>query len=245
MIKKHPIFLVIIFAFGVSSAVLSQSGEKDKENFKLITSLMKNCVNHNWMLYAILFDEKPFKEYNTLINENANSKNAPSDFNKRDQYFKGEYGLDPRSDLSKRLIDPLDNEFIRMSSENPEPHDSMNAISKKEREIGVYYIYVFINKKKTEGKLLTGVKIPGAALITMMKHAYRDSCDWNSYFIAFGRWKNARLDQANDTRRFGFEHAVGSSSIENIVVVLTGAKDRVKELLTNIDWQVLNKVIKN
>ncbi|MCL5031165.1 MAG: hypothetical protein M1480_19350 [Bacteroidetes bacterium] len=206
---------------------------------------MKTCVNHDWMLYDILFNGKPFMNYNVLFNENVSKKIDTSVLDKRDQYFKGEFGLDPRSELSKKLIDPLDKEFIRMSSENPEPNDSMNAISKKEREISVVYVYVFINKKKIEGRPFTGEKIPGVSLATMLNGAYRDSCNWDSYFLAFGNWKSSVGRSDSEIHKFRFKHNANSHDIENLVVVLTGVKSRVDELLTKINWQQLNKLISN
>ena len=168
MKKFNSVFFVIILSLSINTVALPQSKAKANETIKVVTNLMKKCINHNWMLYDIRLNEKPFMNYNVIFNENASGKIDPSILDKRDQYFKGEFGLDPRSELSKKLIDPLDNEFIRMSSEKPEPQDSMDAITKKEREIGVVYVYVYINKKKIEGKKFTGEKIPGAALVTMI-----------------------------------------------------------------------------
>lgn len=202
---------------------------------------MKKCINHNWMLYDIRLNEKPFMNYNVIFNEKASGKIDPSVLGKRDQYFKGEFGLDPRAELSKKLIDPLDNEFIRMSSEKPEPRDSMDAITKKEREIGVYYVYTYVNKKNIEGKQFTGVKIPGAAMVTMINNSFRDSCTWNSYFIAFGNWKDAAQNSKGYT--YKFKHHSGSHYIDNVVVVLTGVQSRIEELLKNINWNELNKLI--
>jgi hypothetical protein len=128
-----------------------------------------------------------------------------------------------------------------MSSENPEPQDSMKAISKKEREIGAAYVYIFINKKTIEGKQFADSKIPGSALVTMVNYAYRDSCNWDSYFLAFGNWKNAEHDSKGYT--FKFKHNSGTPYTDNFVVVLTGAKSRVKELMKEINWDVLNKAI--
>ena len=243
MSKSKSIYLVIILSFCISTLALPQSKTNANDAVKVITNLMKKCVNHNWMLYDIRFNEKPFINYNVIFNENASKKIDPSAFGKKDQYFKGEFGLDPRSELSKKLIDPLDNEFIRMSSENPEPRDSMNAISKKEREIGVFYVYVYFNKENIEGDQFKGVKIPGADLITKINRSFRDSCNWNSYFIAFGNWKDA----AHNSKRYKykFKHPANSKYIENFVVVLTGVKDRVKELLKEINWQKLNTVLSN
>ena len=239
MKKISSTYLVIILSFSICTVTFCQS--KAKETVQVITNLMKKCVNHNWMLYDIRLNEKPFMNYNVIFNENASGKLDPSILGKRDQYFKGDFGLDPRSELSKKLIDPLDNEFIRMSSEKPEPQDSMNAITKKEKEIGGYYVYVYFNKKSIEGNQFAGVKIQGAALVTKTNHSFRDSCNWNSYFIFFGNWKNVEQNSTGYT--YKFKHGSGSHYIDNAVVVLTGVESRIKELLTKINWQNLNKIL--
>jgi len=241
MKKFSSIFFVIILSLSFSSTVLSQSKAKAKETFSVITNLMKKCVNHSWMLYDIRLNEKPFLNYNVIFNENASGKVDPSIFGKRDQYFKGDFGLDPRSELYHKLIDPLDNEFIRMSGEKPEPGDSMNAITKKEKEIGGYYIYVYFNKKNIEGKQFTGAKIPDAALVTKINYSFRDSCNWNSYFIAFGNWKNA--EQNSEEYTYKFKNKPGSQKFENVVVVLTGVESRIEKLLKDIKWNEVNKLI--
>ncbi len=244
MKKLKSIFLFfVIISICISTIALPQSKAKAKETVKVVTNLMKKCVNHNWMLYDIRFNGKPFMNYNVIFNENASGKLDPSALGKKDQYFTGDFGLDPRSELSKKLIDPLDNEFIRMSSEKPEPQDSMNAITKKEKEIGGYYVYVFFNKKNIEGKQFTGVKIPGAALVTMTNHSFRDSCNWNSYFIGFGNWKDASKSTAGYTYKFK-KHS-GSQYVDNVVVVMTGLKNRMQELLKGVKWGELNKLIDN
>jgi hypothetical protein len=241
MKKPSLIFYIIIILFSVSAISFPQSKAKADKTIQVITKLIEKCQNTDWMLYDILFDGMPYKEYNTPFNENSNKNIEHSLFSKRDQYFKGEFGIDPRSDLSKKLIEPLDNEFIRMSSENPEPQDSMNAISIKQREIGVVYVYVFINKKAVEGNQFTDEKNPDAALVTKINHAFRDSCNWDSYFLAFGNWKNAEHDSKGYT--FKFKHYSGTPYIDNFVVVLTGVKSRVIELMRKINWDVLNKAI--
>ncbi len=240
---SKSILFVLVLLFGTNSATFSQSKAKAKETVQVVTNLMKKCVNHSWMLYDIRLNEKPFMNYNVIFNENASGKMDPSTLGKKDQYFKGDFGLDPRSELSKKLIDPLDNEFIRMSSEKPEPEDSMNAITKKEKEIGGYYVYVYFNKKNIEGKQFTGAKIPGAALVTKINHSFRDSCNWNSYFIAFGNWKNATQNSAGYT--YNFKHHSGSHNINNVVVVLTGVENRIRELLKGVKWEELNKLVDN
>ncbi len=201
-----------------------------------------NCQNHDWMLFDILYNGKPYKEYNTLFNENPDKKIEHSLFSQRDQYFKGEFGIDPRSELSQKLIDPLDKEFIRMSGENPEPRDSMNAITKREREISIVYVYVFINKKKIEGKQFTDEKIPRAALVTKTNYAFRDSCNWDSYFLAFGNWQDAK-ENNEGVYSYKFKLRENSHRIENFVVVLTGAKQRINEPMTKTDWSIFKKEI--
>jgi hypothetical protein len=97
--------------------------------------------------------------------------------------------------------------------------------------------------KQIEGKKYTGEKIPGAAIITKMNKAYRDSCDWVSYFIGFGNWKNA--SKSSSGYNYKFKRQSGSHYIQNVVVVMTGLQNRMRELLKDVRWEELNKLVDN
>jgi hypothetical protein len=55
------------------------------------------------------------------------------------------------------------------------------------------------------------------------------------YVLAFGDWKSARLGGSRDRYDFHFAHPAGSPFLENIVIQLKGADDRIQEML-KADW---------
>jgi hypothetical protein len=57
--------------------------------------------------------------------------------------------------------------------------------------------------------------------------------------LAFGNWSTARPSQDYGDYRFHFIHPYGPF-IENIVIILMGNEQRIKELLQKIDWNEVN-----
>src|SRR5215831_1621043 len=55
------------------------------------------------------------------------------------------------------------------------------------------------------------------------------------YVLAYGDWKSARLNASRDRYDFHFAHPAGSPYLENIVIQLKGADDRIQEML-KADW---------
>lgn len=66
--------------------------------------------------------------------------------------------------------------------------------------------------------------------------------NWTSYFLEFGNWKNVKPNPQNKVYYYKFKNTK-TSSIQNIVIVLTGAPDRMKVLINKIDCGVLNKAL--
>ena len=60
----------------------------------------------------------------------------------------------------------------------------------------------------------------------------------SSYVLAFGNWGTAKL--RDNYYQFHFVHPLGTPYIENIVILIYGAPDRVQEILHNTDWKKIN-----
>lgn len=61
----------------------------------------------------------------------------------------------------------------------------------------------------------------------------------NSYVLAFGNWGSTKF--TDNIYQFHFTHPVGTPYIENIVILIYGAPDRVQEILLNTDWKKINE----
>lgn len=65
----------------------------------------------------------------------------------------------------------------------------------------------------------------------------------NCYVFAFGDWSSARLNAADKLYDFHFVHPPASPYLENIVIKLHGADDRIQEMLKAVDWTRVNDAL--
>jgi hypothetical protein len=63
----------------------------------------------------------------------------------------------------------------------------------------------------------------------------------SAYVLVFGNWQTAKWDAGNKWYRFHFAHPQNTPYIENIVIQIFGADDRIKKLLKTIDWNMANE----
>lgn len=63
------------------------------------------------------------------------------------------------------------------------------------------------------------------------------------WVLAFGNWKSARMNPDGHLYDFHFVHPAASPYIENLVIKMHGAKDRIEEMLKAIDWTKVNGVL--
>lgn len=64
----------------------------------------------------------------------------------------------------------------------------------------------------------------------------------NSYVLALGNWGTAKLTYYSDVPYYNFHflHMPGTPYIENVVIIISGNNNRIKELLQKIDWNKIN-----
>ena len=85
------------------------------------------------------------------------------------------------------------------------------------------------------------LKIPGVALAFKVhddSHAHG-----TAYVLLFGDWKKAKWDAEHGGLAFPFAHPENTPYIENIVVQLWGADDRIQELLKTVQWSEVNAAL--
>ncbi len=130
-----------------------------------------------------------------------------------------------------------------MSKSNP-TMDSLTSIGNKAEELNEIDVYAYINDDYIEGKPINDpdINVRGADMVTKLNHGYYQKDYWTTYYLAFGNWKSIKMDKEFKCYYYKFKKTK-TASIQNIVIVLTGAPDRMKELMNKIDWSVLNKAL--
>jgi len=109
-------------------------------------------------------------------------------------------------------------------------------------------IEVHVNESALYVKPLKGskedLKIPGCYFSYKPTKDPITNIDLNNeYVLVFGNWKTYKAMNADDLPlfKFSFTHPNGSPYIENIVIILKGNTNRIKEMLPKIDWNKINK----
>jgi hypothetical protein len=88
------------------------------------------------------------------------------------------------------------------------------------------------------------LKIPGCAYSFKLSHDHWRGSNQDldaGYMLAFGNWSTAKPSRDYDDYRFHFVHPDGDPFIENIVILIKGNEQRIKDLLKEIDWNEVNK----
>jgi hypothetical protein len=83
------------------------------------------------------------------------------------------------------------------------------------------------------------IQVPGTAM------AYRATANpfshGSAYVLLFGNWQGMKWDAGKTAYPFHFAHPQNTPFIENVVVQIYGADDRIQELLKKIDWNGVNQ----
>ena len=108
------------------------------------------------------------------------------------------------------------------------------------------YVEVMVNEKNLPVKPLKGgvtdLKIPGTFFTYKQpenKIIGFQRVGLSSYVLAFGNWRTAKFADAD--YQFHFTHPLATPYIENIVIIISGADDRVQEILHKTDWSKINE----
>ena len=159
------------------------------------------------------------------------------------------FTLTQGSDKYNKIVKP----FLDKMQTNPPDVSNQKAVDKYNEEIAKMELLsnvnveVHVNEKNLPLKPPNGVvdlKIPGTFFSYKeptngeKSIAGIDHCQ-NSYVLAFGNWGTAKLK--SDNYQFHFTHPLATPYIENIVIIIYGAPDRVQEILHNTDWKKINE----
>ena len=246
----------------LTNSILAQSVRKpnaaEKKVFDkaipVIVSFLDKFGNDDWTLDQNWYNGDPL---------------VPTDYNDRgpigiDQNFERDYVVNQDSKRFNQIIKPLYDKSqilsdklvakIKEYEKNPSAkaekeygkrtslNDSLDAINNKLEELNELHVYAYINRANISGKPATEVQVKGSAMVTKTNEGYMAYDYFKSYYIAFGNWKTAKWNADDNLYDFKFKDTK-TPSIQNIVIIMTGAQDRMKELMKKIDWSVLNKAL--
>ncbi len=244
------IILSIIVVPEISSAQSLKEPTPVEKKFlakpiKIIQSVLDQFGNNDWSMDSDDYNNDPV----VPINDNGTGPiNIDSDF---ERVYKVRENSKRYNTLLKPLFEKekiLSAKFaqmsqIEMSKDNP-TYDSLIAIGNQLSELYEIDAYAYINDNYIEGRPINehDINVRGASMVTKLNRGYFADENWTSYFLAFGNWKNIKLNKEFNCYYYKFKNTK-TSSIQNIVIVLTGAPDRMKELMNKIDWVVLNKAL--
>ena len=163
---------------------------------------------------------------------------VPLDIN---QNFQRDYRVRVGSRREQEVLKPLEEQLMSASSV-----EAKVAIGRKLRPLTTLTAYAYINMGTVDVKQAPnpGLTVAGAAFVYAVEpsEAFCQS-GASCYLLGFGNWQAARRKPGEQALRFPFAHKPGTPFVENVVIRLTGADDRIRELLRTVDWNALNDAL--
>ena len=154
-----------------------------------------------------------------------------------DQNFERDYQLKEKSPTFNKLIMPLIDKMNNYM--NQKKYDSVQALGKKISAMSKFTAYAYVNRQSVNihpgDKNLTPVDLTGCDYACKANED-QYSNETKTYWILFGNWKNAQWNEDNQWLRFHFTHPANSPYIENVVVLIIGDNDYIKQVIQKTDW---------
>jgi len=162
-----------------------------------------------------------------------------------DQNFERTYRVRDGSARQRTVLQPL---RARLTSAT-QSGDMSEAVrvGHRLRALSEVTVHVAINEAALSVDSANGgnaaVTLPGAALALRLRpDADADSMTAH-YALAFGNWRTARWDGDNQAFAYTFVHRGHAAAIENVVLEIRGADDRIRELLRTLPWTDINTAL--
>ena len=164
----------------------------------------------------------------------SNDPDVPLDI---DQNFERTYSVRQGSHRWQTVMEPLVRQLQQLTQGGD--YAAQRRVGGKIRSLSGVTVDVYINRADfgvdTTVPGLTHVTVKGASLALRSPPDSGFETQGPTYAIGFGAWRG--------DGPFHFVHGPRTPWIENIVVIVKGADDRIQELLTRIDWAALNGVL--
>lgn len=131
---------------------------------------------------------------------------------------------------------------------NNEEAAAYDKLTEEYQHLSEVSIEVHVNQKNIDVKPVKGnkedLKIPGCYFSYKLdKDPITHQDLTGEYVLVFGNWKTVKLKYYSNmpVYEFSFTHSKGSPFVENIVIILKGNNNRIKEILQKTDWSAINK----
>jgi hypothetical protein len=169
---------------------------------------------------------------------NGSDSGRPLDVNSD---FHRSYSTAHGSPREQTLLMPLEKQVEAAQASGDT--NTMLALGDKMENLGSVSLEAHINTTVLEAPADAN---PHAADVRGAALAYKldeDACAWNDdsrgpcWVLAFGDWQHATRD--GDMLNYHYQHKNLTPYVENVVIRMRGAEDRVEEMLQKADWPAL------
>jgi hypothetical protein len=118
------------------------------------------------------------------------------------------------------------------------------SVGKQFRALSEITVYAYVNRYDLNFNPHSGKVVP--MQVKGVPYSYKVSQDQygnkaNGYWLLFGNWATAKAGE--DIQYYHFIHPKKTPYVENVAVLVFGADDRIKELLSSVDWAAIQKAL--
>ncbi len=154
--------------------------------------------------------------------------------------FEREYQVRLNSDRYNNKLKMLVDKINEATASQDYP--TALQVGKQYRALSQLSVYAYINYSRAEvtESGVTRLDVPGVPYAYHTGHGHYGNFT-TSYWLLFGNWAAARHDQ--DGLGFHFTHQRQTPYIENVVIIIQGADDRIAELLKTVDWSQMQHAL--
>jgi hypothetical protein len=226
------IILIITLNFKAAAQLSHQPSPGERAVLTKIITAITNILDQ--------FGDKDWDKTSDFYNPDLyveDDSSVPIDI---DQDFNRIYLLNENSDRYLKFVKPLTDQVNERI--NKKIYDSVTeGLQKQIRRLSSIAVVVFINRQSLPfipgyGHCDT-VNVKDAAFACRVNSSLTASgIPGASYWLGFGNWDSGSWNKDQNEYRFHFSHPAHTPFVENAVIVITGAEDRISELLHSIDW---------